>query len=105
MICPVGGESWIPMSDLLKRLNYQLVIHDKQGEEKIESSTKKRKEEPNGANVALNVLAVFCLLPCVFIVLLSLMNPSAFLDLWVFALLSVGVALILAILAKLVGNK
>jgi hypothetical protein len=103
MICPVGGENWVSMSELLQGPPYQLVTPSKQDTKPLESPTTRKKQD--GSSRALNMLAVFCFLPCAVIILLSLFNPKAFIDLWGIAILSIMVALFFAVLAKLVAGK
>lgn len=59
----------------------------------------------NRSSRALNVLAVFCLIPCILIILLSIFRPQAFLDLWGIALVSLVVAIVFAVLSKLISGK
>ena len=103
MICPVGGANWIFMSELLHGLPNQLVEHSKQDTKPLELPRTRKKQD--GSSRALNILAVFCCLPCAFVILLSLFNPKSFIDLWGIAILSIIVALFFAVLAKLVGGK
>lgn len=102
MICPVGGENWISMSELLQKPNHQ-VTYSKQDTKPLKLPTTREKQD--GSSRALNLLSVFCFLPCAFIVLLSLFNNQAFIDLWGIAILSTMIALFFAVLAKLVGGK
>ena len=64
MICPVGGANWIFMSELLHGLPNQLVEHSKQDTKPLELPRTRKKQD--GSSRALNILAVFCCLPCAF---------------------------------------
>lgn len=100
LVCPVGGDQWIPLSDVLLRRLYQSPTT----QDRRPFAAPQRHKTQGGSNTALNVLAIFCGLPAAGIILLSLFKPAALLDLWGVAMLSIVIALIVAVIAKAVGR-
>lgn len=100
LVCPVGGDQWIPLSDVLLRRLYQSPT--KQDTRPLIIPEHHKKQD--GSNTALNVLAIFCALPAVGVILISLFSPSALLDLWEVGISSIVIALIVAVIAKVVGR-
>ncbi|MFR8608087.1 DUF4339 domain-containing protein [Akkermansia muciniphila] len=100
LVYPVGGDQWIPLSDvLLRRLSQSPTKQDTRP--LIIPEHHKKQDE---SNTALNVLAIFCAFPAVGVILISLFSPSALLDLWEVGISSIVIALIVAVIAKVVGR-